>query len=649
MRHRARFLAGLVLVAIPVGSVATWIRVALDPSYLRAGVVSQVGIFGLFTFYFLARTRHVDLAGWTMCAAIQVVAVVTSIYSHEHWVLLGYVAAPIVLSGIVLPVRGTLAAGAVGALMLVARGLIAPFSDFAVFLSAALPFLSLLTLLVVLSVFVREGVERDRLAQLREGEAHYRRLFEETFEGHVIVKDGVIREVKGAFAELLGRSEVIGAPLLQVFSAAGPAFERTLERRGVTELAYHPKGAEPRDLEVLVTEAPWQGDQATVVAVRDVSERRRLGRVLETSERSLALGQVAAGVAHEINNPLTFVTANIHLLEEKLSREARSSVALELEEMAQGAERIRVIVDDLRALARTQGNKGAVDVHSVLELAIRMTHNEVAQRATIVKKLGAVGPVEGNAARLGQVFVNLIVNAARAIPAGNPDAQRITLVTRQGADNRIEIDVEDTGPGIPSEVLPRIFDPFFTTRDVGGGMGLGLSICQSIVKAHGGSLSVKTGPTGTVFTVQLNPAKPRATPTKPPSPVEAPRGRRALVIDDEPALGRTIARLLKGCVVEVATSGEEGLRLAREKPFDVIFCDLIMPHTTGLDVYNALAADGHGLEHRLVIMTGGAFTPELRTALAEFPNIVLEKPMTQAALFEACEAVVSGGNRASLV
>ena len=223
----------------------------------------------------------------------------------------------------------------------------------------------------------------------------------------------------------------------------------------------------------------------------DLTERKRHQEQMLVSDRMASVGLLAAGVAHEVNNPLAYVTANLELLEEQLKDltvMAPELAELELlaKEAIQGAERVRKIVLGLKALSRADAErKIPLDVKAVVELSIDMAFNEIRHRARIVKELAATSPVEGDEARLGQVFVNLLVNAAHAIPEGNVAGNEIRVAMREEG-GRVLVEVTDTGSGIAPEDLGRIFSPFFTTKPVGVGTGLGLSICHGIVTGLGG-------------------------------------------------------------------------------------------------------------------------------------------------------------------
>jgi C4-dicarboxylate-specific signal transduction histidine kinase len=208
-----------------------------------------------------------------------------------------------------------------------------------------------------------------------------------------------------------------------------------------------------------------------------------------------SIGMISAGVGHEINNPLSAVVANLEMastelraLKHRLGGEALGDVPDEINEAYDAAQRGRRIAIDLKVFSGGQTDvNSAMDVESVLDSTVRLARNEVGQRASVVKKYGGVPLATGAESRLGQVLLNLIVNAAQAMPDGRTQANEIRLVTRV-SEGRVVIDIEDTGTGIPAHVMQKLFTPGVTTKPVGIGTGLGLSICKRLVEALGGSI-----------------------------------------------------------------------------------------------------------------------------------------------------------------
>ncbi len=230
------------------------------------------------------------------------------------------------------------------------------------------------------------------------------------------------------------------------------------------------------------------------------------------ADRLASVGQLAAGVGHEINNPLAYVISNLHFIHKEVARTKGTPAPGELEELLtaiadarEGAERVRLIVQDLKQLSRPdESGSGPVDMVAVLRRTMKLASHEIRRRARLVEDLGELPPVQGSGAGLGQVFLNLLLNAAHAIPEGKVESNEIRVKARWEAPERVVVEVSDTGRGIAPEHLERIFEPFFTTKPVGEGTGLGLSVCHGILQAHGGEIHVESEPgRGATFRVSL--------------------------------------------------------------------------------------------------------------------------------------------------
>lgn len=383
-----------------------------------------------------------------------------------------------------------------------------------------------------------------------------------------------------------------------------------------------------------------------VAVFRDVTAERATQEQLMISDRMASVGTLAAGVAHEINNPLASVIANLHRAALKVNALAKtlesspelSKLQEELRDASECADRIRHIIRDLKIFSRSEVEKtGSVDVQRVLESKVRMASNEIRHRARLVKNYRHTGSVEASESRLGQVFLNLIVNAAQAIPEGRADSNEITISTTTQDDGRIVIEVADTGPGIPPDVLAQLFTPFFTTKPIGVGTGLGLSICRGIIIGFGGSIDVKSVVgQGTVFRVALLPANSEGTGESPAALAAAvPRRRgRILVVDDEPMIAKVVQRILSRDheVVTVESAPLALQRITDGEGFDVILCDLMMPQMTGMEFHAALVGVDGEQAARVIFLTGGAFTLRAQEFLDEVPNLRIEKPFEPAQL-----------------
>lgn len=387
--------------------------------------------------------------------------------------------------------------------------------------------------------------------------------------------------------------------------------------------------------EMRVVDFEWRGKRSSLAAIRDVTDQKKLETQLVVADRLAAMGTLAAGVAHEINNPLSAIVANLALATQHLDElEASSTIPAELREelrdAQEAAERVRLIARDLKLFSRPNDDvRGPVDIHKVLDSTLRMAWNEVRHRAQVVKEYSPTPLpfVDGNESRLGQVFLNLIVNAAQAMKEGAVSSNELRISTALEGD-LVMVRITDTGPGIPPHVQKRLFDPFYTTKPVGEGTGLGLAISLRIITNLGGSLTFESHEgKGTCFTVALRTSDAeRALPVA-KQVSAAPRGR-VLMVDDDPSILRTLSRILaKEHDVVAADSGRAALeRIKNGERYDVILCDMMMPEMTGMEFFEALKQLGLGAEQRVVFVTGGAFTPSTTSFLASVPNRTLEKP-----------------------
>ena len=384
-----------------------------------------------------------------------------------------------------------------------------------------------------------------------------------------------------------------------------------------------------------------------VMVFRDVTEQKKLQKRLELTDRLASLGTMAAGVAHEINNPLAVVLANAMFLAEDLSELGRSnpgdakrleSMATTIADLRSAADRIGQIASDLRAFSlpavKTEQTE-QTDIRRCIEWAIRATAHEFRHRATLTTDIAALPPVDVDEMRLGQVLINLLINAAHAIPPGAADRNQVTVAARTDAGGRAVIEVRDTGGGISSTVIEHIFEPFFTTKPAGQGSGLGLSICHGLIVAMGGEIQVESEPgKDTVFRVFLPIARQRALSTASPLAQTPPAVRgRVLVIDDEEMILRVLTRILHEQEVQCTASAREALSwLDAGQEFDLILSDLMMPTMTGMQFYEHLLERHAELAPRVVFMTGGVITPNASAFLQSVSNQRLEKPFDCASL-----------------
>jgi two-component system cell cycle sensor histidine kinase/response regulator CckA len=407
-----------------------------------------------------------------------------------------------------------------------------------------------------------------------------------------------------------------------------------------------------------------------VMVFRDVTEQKKIQKQLELADRLASLGTMAAGVAHEVNNPLAVVVGNSEhidaLLERHRSALARAGIDLSpevdrgLAEMAEAlrdvqlaGERIGGIVSDLSGFSRPPLRcAGQADVVGAVEWALRTTRSEFPSRAALLTKLDAVPTVVGDEARLGQVFVNLLLNAAQAIAPGSADQNEVSVVTRTDESGCVVIEVRDTGPGIPDHVRAHIFEPFFTTKREGVGTGLGLSISHGIVTSFGGELQVESEVgRGTVFRVVLPsaPAELKRVPAAVVAPPAALRGH-ILVIEDELMVRRVIERVLRAHdVVSVGSAPEALALIERGDRFDIIFSDLMMPTMSGIELYEELLRRSPDVARRVVFLSGGAITSKAEDFLQSIQNLRVCKPFKVADILDTVQRLLREQTRSEVV
>ncbi|MBA2539303.1 MAG: response regulator, partial [Deltaproteobacteria bacterium] len=385
------------------------------------------------------------------------------------------------------------------------------------------------------------------------------------------------------------------------------------------------------------------GRQTGIAAMSsNVTEIRQLQARAIQHDHQVALGMLAASVAHEINNPLTYVLGSAESLSREVARldqflgpdrspaidAAIARLKRELVPVTEGAARIATITRDLRTFSRPDDERSVIRIDEVLRSAFQLVGKELEARARLVIRLEAEAAVYANHARLLQVFLNLLTNAVQALPTGGD--HEIGVATRVEG-TRVVVEVSDTGPGVPEELRARIFEPFVTTKEVGEGTGLGLFVCRNLVTALGGTIDVHHRPGGgALFRVMLpiQHAAPLTTP-EPPAPLP-PTPIKILVIDDDPLVLRALVGKLAEIPSYTVASAEDSRRaldLLQNETFDLIYCDLMMRGMTGMALERTLREQGSSNADRLVFMTGGAFTPEAQAFVRANTARVVDKPL----------------------
>jgi PAS domain S-box-containing protein len=384
-----------------------------------------------------------------------------------------------------------------------------------------------------------------------------------------------------------------------------------------------------------------------VLVLRDVTYQREVQERAIVAERLASLGTLAAGIAHEINNPLTFVIGNAYCIERVLDRwselleahgegaelaNAREFVG----DLRTGGERIQRIVADMGAFGTSSLEPPSlVDPRASLEWALRVTGSALRHRAQLVLELGVVPPVRARESELGQVFLNLLVNAAQAIPDGEASTHSIRVTTRVDEHGRSTVSVHNSGEPIPDAVLARIFEPFFSTKPPGQGTGLGLTMCRRIVASLGGELTATNeAGSGVCFTVRFPKAVSAHDPTSSSGVREIEQQGRILVIDDDTGVLRLLQQLVgrKHEVVAVDSAASALQLLEKDQGFDLVLCDLMMPGMGGEELLKRIDQCWPELASSVVFMTGGAYTPASAAFLGSIPNQRIQKPFQPIAL-----------------
>jgi PAS domain S-box-containing protein len=493
------------------------------------------------------------------------------------------------------------------------------------------------------------------LHKLTRSEARYRHLAQASREGVVVFQGRRVIDVNDAFCAMLATTEaqLLGADAAELVEPADrPILEQlvTGTEKGPSDVRAFKGDQSLVTVSIKATGVPEGAPGTRVLLVRDISSERELRLQLLRADRLAAVGTLAAGTAHEINNPLVYVVGNAEVLQQELQRLEPMLPAGELDlakevvsEISTGGDRVRRIVKDLMSLSREKStDESAVDVRKVLESVLVMSATQLRHRATVVRELAAVPLVFASEVRLSQVFLNLVVNAAQAIPEGRVAENEVRVKTLTDGDMVI-VEITDTGTGMDAVTRDRIFDPFFTTKEVGKGTGLGLSISHGIITTLGGRIDVESeigkGSTFRIVLPAMAPKPEQAAPT--PARIEATDPRRILLVDDEPLVARNLARMLAPHHVEVAHNGREALERWAAAPYDLVLCDLMMPDVTGMEVYTQIVASDPTAAGRFLFMTGGAFTDKARDFLDKVPIRCLEKPISKADLHGAVADVLA--------
>ncbi|MFT5992110.1 MAG: signal transduction histidine kinase/ActR/RegA family two-component response regulator [Flavobacteriales bacterium] len=363
---------------------------------------------------------------------------------------------------------------------------------------------------------------------------------------------------------------------------------------------------------------------------QDITDRMLMQRRLFDQERLESVSLLASGIAHEINNPLQYITANMSLATRELDSAESTGQPIHvprlrerLADAKQGIVQVSSIVGDLRAFITDDRRDVAdVDLVDVLRTAVTMARGQLRHGAAFEHRVGELPAVRGDAGQLIQVIVNLLLNAGHAVASLETEQAQVSLAAWTSREGYAVIEVEDNGVGIPEENLSRIFEPFFTTRSLGDGTGLGLHVCRRIVDALGGRLDVRSTPGRTTFRVTLLPPPQSNTTLSPDTALGLPT---LLVIDDDQLVARVVAMMCGSDFhTRVELNSREALRLLQDEHFDAVICDIMMPIMNGWDMLARLERAHPGIRSRFVMMTGASAERDRPAELLGVP--VLEKP-----------------------
>jgi two-component system NtrC family sensor kinase len=510
-------------------------------------------------------------------------------------------------------------------------------------------------LFVAIAAELAVALENARLfEEIRAAEANYRDLFDNANDLIFILDSNLrVSSVNKVTLKSIGYQldEVIGAPLTQFAQPDHLSrLYRLLKERlaspeapTIFELPIVGKSGQEILLEITMR-IQRQGRKPVGIhcIARDITQRRELEKQLQQTEKLSATGKLVAGVAHELNNPLTSIIGYATLLQKS---ELPADTKEDLEIIFRQAQRARIIVRDLLTFARKFDLESvAIDVNEIIKFSVSLLKSQLQSHSVEVTTHldSTIKKTMGDPHQLEQVFVNLIINAVQTLQS-EPEPRQLTIESKQ-RNGVIQLRFADNGPGIPERIINRIFDPFFTTKDVGQGTGLGLSICFGIISEHKGAIRAENSPRGgAVFHIELPISEPPAQLEEalPAASVEAPAADnlQILVVDDEPPIVGLLQRVLKqiGHTADTASDGRVALQKLNTATYDLVICDILMPDLSGPELYEQSLEQFPHLDNRFIFITGNVVDMDTRIFLEKSKLPWLSKPFLPADI----EAIVN--------
>lgn len=393
----------------------------------------------------------------------------------------------------------------------------------------------------------------------------------------------------------------------------------------------------------------WGGEEVIVAHARDLTQELSIEAELDRqrqqsfqNEKMVALGGLMAGVAHELNNPLSVVVGHAMMLQDETDD---PEILRKLQKVSGAAERCAKIVKAFLTMAREQPVRPErTNINEVIDTAVEVArYGDALGKVDVATELDATLPmISGDADQITQVVINLILNAAHALDKG---PGRISIASAATA-NGVQIIVTDDGPGVSPDIRARIFDPFFTTKGVGQGTGIGLAMCDRIISAHSGSISLDTTPgqIGAKFVITLPVETANSAPPPVAEPAPEPSAARVLVIDDEPDVAELNGEILTGAgfEIEVATCARDALDRLKTSHFDAVLSDLNMPEIDGRGVLEAIKERQPNLAAHTGFLTGDTMGRQSQDFLGEVRRPFIEKPVSPKELRSFVGRLVSG-------